>query len=82
MSALTFVLGRAGRPKSHAVQETVTNDKGVEQHRAEVGEKRQEQEIRENRMRFAQYGIESRDVPGRGFSWKRGRFSGALFRGN
>ena len=55
MSALTFILARAGCPKSHAVQETVTNDKRVEQHRAEVGQKRQEQEIRDNRMRFAQY---------------------------
>jgi hypothetical protein len=60
-STLTFAFGRAGWPKSHAVQETVTNDKRVEQHRAEVGQKRQEQEIRENRVRFAQYGIENWD---------------------
>ena len=53
------------------VQETVTNDKGVEQHRTEVGEKRHEKEIRENRVRFAQYGIEGRDCRenGRQMHW-------------
>jgi RNA polymerase sigma factor (sigma-70 family) len=32
----------------------------VEKHRAEVGEKRQKQEIRENRVRFSQYRVERR----------------------
>ncbi len=37
-----FAFARVNWPESHAVQKPVTNDKRVEQHRAEMGKKRQE----------------------------------------
>ena len=39
------------------MQKTVPNDQRVEQHCADVGEKRHEQEIGEDRVRFAQGGV-------------------------
>jgi hypothetical protein len=44
------------------MQKTVPNDQRVEQHCADVGEKRHEQEIGEGRVRFAQDGVESRAI--------------------
>ena len=42
------------------MQKTVPNDQRVEQHGADVGEKRHEQQVGEERVRSAQDGVESR----------------------
>ena len=60
LSLLSAVFVGADRPQSHAVQKSVTNDQRVEQHRAEVGEERREQQIREDRVRLAQDRVERR----------------------
>ena len=59
-SALNFVFAGADRPQGHAIQEPVTNYQCVEEHRAEVGEERREQQIREDRVRLAQDRVEHR----------------------
>jgi hypothetical protein len=55
---LTFVFAGAGRPQSHPVQKSVTNDQRVEQHSAEVSEERREQQKSEDRVRLAQDRVE------------------------
>ena len=48
------------RPQRHALQKTITNDEGVKQHSAEMGEKGQEQEERQQGVSFAQDSVKSR----------------------
>ena len=44
---------RANGPWNHPAQQAVAQNQGVEQHRANMGEERQEEEIRQDRVGFS-----------------------------